>query len=70
METQGNLVNLPGSISWKEHVEAIDQAEIEKMAFSPWNTQDFKPIGTINMARKLIYDQSAEKRGGCPLHRD
>ena len=41
--------------------------EIEKMAFSPWNTQDFKPLGTMNEARKLVYDQSAEKRGGCPL---
>jgi len=41
--------------------------EIEKMAFSPWNTQDFKPLGAMNEARKLVYDQSAEKRGGCPL---
>ena len=44
--------------------------EIEKMAFSPWNTQDFKPIGAMNEARKLIYHQSAEKRGGSPLQSD
>jgi len=41
--------------------------EIEKMAFSPWNTEDFKPLGTMNEARRLVYDKSAEKRGGCPL---
>jgi catalase len=51
----------------EEEQSKLDQ-EIEKMAFSPWNTQDFKPLGTMNEARRLVYDQSAEKRGGCPLH--
>jgi hypothetical protein len=41
--------------------------DIEKMAFSPWNTKDFKPLGSMNEARRLVYDKSAEKRGGCPL---
>jgi hypothetical protein len=41
--------------------------DIERMAFSPWNTKDFKPLGSMNEARKLVYDQSAEKRGGSPL---
>ena len=41
--------------------------DIEKMSFSPWNTKDFKPLGSINEARRLVYDKSAEKRGGCPL---
>lgn len=42
--------------------------EIEKMVFSPLNTQDFKPLNTMNEACKIVYDQSAEKRGGCTLH--
>jgi len=45
----------------------INDKEIEKMAFSPWNTKDFVPLGTMNKVRKLVYDKSAEKRGGCPL---
>jgi catalase len=45
----------------------ISDKEIEKMTFSPWNTKDFEPLGTMNKARKLVYDKSAEKRGGSPL---
>jgi hypothetical protein len=45
----------------------ISDEEIEKIAFSPWNTKDFKPLGTMNEARRLVYDTSAEKREGCPL---
>jgi hypothetical protein len=41
--------------------------EIEKMAFSPWNTKNFKPLGSMNEARRIVYDKSAEKRVGCPL---
>lgn len=41
--------------------------DIEEIAFSPWNTKDFKPLGSMNEARRRVYDQSAEKRGGCPL---
>jgi catalase len=41
--------------------------DIEKMAFSPWNTKAFKPLGSMNEARKLVYDKSAEKRGGRTL---
>jgi hypothetical protein len=45
----------------------ISDEEIEKMTFSPWNTKDFEPLGAMNKARKLVYDRSAEKRGGSPL---
>jgi catalase len=41
--------------------------KIEEMTFSPWNTKDFTPLGAMNKVRKLVYDKSAEKRGGCPM---
>lgn len=46
--------------------QAIDlklQAEMEHMAFTPWNTKDFTPLGLINLARKKVYDASAIHRG-------
>ena len=36
---------------------------MEHMAFSPWNTEDFTPLGLINLARKQVYDASAVHRG-------
>jgi catalase len=39
------------------------QQKIERMAFSPWNTKDLTPLGRINLARKKVYDASAEHRG-------
>jgi len=43
-------------------------AEIEKMAFNPWNcTEDFRPLGSIMRARKDVYAASASHRGACPF---
>jgi len=43
-------------------------AEIEKMAFNPWNcTEDFRPLGSIMRARKVVYAASAGNRGACPF---
>lgn len=39
------------------------QKDVERMAFSPWNTVDFTPLGAINLARKQVYDASASHRG-------
>jgi catalase len=39
------------------------QQEMEQMAFSPWNTAEFTPLGRINLARKSVYTASAEHRG-------
>ena len=39
------------------------QREMEFMAYNPWNTQDFTPLGLINLARKKVYDASAAHRG-------
>ena len=39
------------------------QQEMEHMAFNPWNTDQFTPLGLINLARKNVYDASAAHRG-------
>lgn len=46
--------------------EALAEAlEIERMGFNPWNTtQDFRPLGNLNRARKAAYDASASHRQG------
>ena len=39
-------------------VDALAQARvIDTMAFNPWNTTDeFRPLGNLNRARKAVYD--------------
>jgi hypothetical protein len=38
---------------------------VEALAFNPWNTTDeFRPLGNLNRARKSVYDASAGVRGG------
>ena len=39
------------------------QQDMERMAFNPWNTESFTPLGLINLARKKVYDASAANRG-------
>jgi hypothetical protein len=39
------------------------QQEMERMAFNPWNTKDFTPLGLINLARRDVYSASAAHRG-------
>lgn len=39
------------------------QTEMEQVAFNPWHTRDFTPLGLINLARKKVYDASARNRG-------
>ncbi len=39
------------------------QADMERMALNPWNTESFTPLGLINLARKKVYDASAAHRG-------
>ena len=39
--------------------------EIEGLAFNPWNTtEEFRPLGNLNRARKAAYDASAAHRHG------
>src|SRR6185369_2574566 len=44
--------------------DALAQAQIiDEMAFNPWNTTDeFRPLGNLNRARKVVYDASANHR--------
>jgi Animal haem peroxidase/Catalase len=46
--------------------EALAQAQlIDAMAFNPWNTTDeFRPLGNLNRARKAAYDASSAQRLG------
>jgi hypothetical protein len=45
-------------------VEAVARArDIDAMAFNPWNTtEEFRPLGNLNRARKMAYDASAAQR--------
>jgi catalase len=47
----------------KQELDLQLQQDMEHMAFTPWNTQAFTPLGLINLARKKVYDASATKRG-------
>ena len=41
---------------------------IDALAFNPWNTTDeFRPLGNLNRARKAVYDASAAHRLRLPL---
>ena len=46
--------------------DALAQAQIiAQMAFNPWNTTDeFRPLGNLNRARKAVYDASSAHRLG------
>ena len=46
--------------------DALAQAQlIDAMAFNPWNTTDeFRPLGNLNRARKAAYDASSAQRLG------
>jgi catalase len=47
-----------------QELSEADEREIAAYEFSPWNTnvEDFRPIGSMNRARKLVYYASAKLR--------
>jgi catalase len=47
----------------KQTLDSQLQIDMEQMAFNPWHTRDFTPLGLINLARKKVYDASAKNRG-------
>ena len=49
----------------KQDLDLQLQQDMEGMAFNPWNTTDFTPLGLINLARKDVYDASASHRGAA-----
>ena len=46
----------------KQDFDPSLEEAIEWMAFNPWNTIDFTPLGLINLARKRVYQASAQHR--------
>ena len=52
--------------------EAAETARaVEQINFNPWHTTDeFRPLGHINRARKAAYQASAAHRGGLRFHED
>jgi catalase len=52
---------------------AAREAEVmvDRLAFSPWNTsKEIRPIGSLNRARRLVYESSAAHRGFEPRPAD
>jgi catalase len=48
----------------KQELNAEEEAKIDRCAFNPWNvsSDDFRPLGSMNRARKLVYYASAKLR--------
>lgn len=50
---------------------AAERATIEATGFNPWNTtEEFRPLGNLNRARKAVYDASLAHRGGLRWRAD
>jgi len=47
----------------KQNFDQQLQTDIEQMAFNPWHTKDFTPLGLMNLVRMKLYDASAKNRG-------
>jgi catalase len=47
----------------KQNFDQQLQTDVEQMAFNPWHTKDFTPLGLMNLARMKLYDVSARNRG-------
>jgi len=50
----------------KQELDTSSESNINNYAFNPWNTSsdDYRPLGSMNRARKLVYSASAKLRGG------
>jgi hypothetical protein len=46
----------------QQELTNADGALVEAMAFTPWNTNGIRPLGSLNRARKLVYEASASRR--------
>lgn len=46
----------------RQNFDSQLQTDMEQMAFNPWHSKDFTPLGLINLARKKVYDASAKTR--------
>lgn len=54
----------------KQEIDQQLQQDMEHMAYNPWNTTEFTPLGLINLARKKVYDASATNRGGSVISKN
>jgi catalase len=54
----------------KQDFDSQLEQDMEHMAFNPWNTNEFTPLGLINLARKNVYGASASHRGATVKSRD
>ena len=48
----------------RQELDGRSEAEINEYAFNPWNasSDDYRPLGSMNRARKLVYAASAKLR--------
>jgi hypothetical protein len=64
------LLTLPQGDTTNPESQAVAEA-VDALAFNPWNTTDeFRPLGNLNRARKAAYDASAAVRGSTRWHTD
>jgi catalase len=70
MESDSPPVAIATLIIPKQDFDPQLQQAMEHMAFNPWNTIEYTPLGLINLARKKVYDASAIHRGASVISRD
>jgi hypothetical protein len=63
-EADAPLVTIARLIIPAQELDASDEAEIDGYSFNPWNASldDFRPLGSMNRARRLVYSASAKMR--------
>ncbi len=61
-ESDAPPVHIATLVLPKQEPDLQLEQDIENMAFNPWNTVDFMPLGAINLARKKVYAASARHR--------
>jgi hypothetical protein len=63
-EADAPFVTVARLIIPAQELDASEEAEIDSYAFNPWNASldDFRPLGSMNRARRLVYSASAKLR--------
>jgi hypothetical protein len=69
-ETDSPPLVIASLIIPKQDLDPRLQENMERMAFNPWNTVEFTPLGLINLARKNVYGASAAHRGATVTSSD
>ena len=63
MESDSPPIAIATLILPKQEFDSQLEQAMDSMAFNPWNTNEFTPLGLINLARKNVYNASAVHRG-------